>query len=128
MANTSSKQGKSRRGFAAMNPEEQREIASKGGKAAHAKGTAHQFTSAECRLHLSHPSGGALVRACPGFNDRRFFVQEYATLRRKPRSRTHSYALSATVELCLVRGTTAFGVSVREYNKRLQKHVPALHR
>lgn len=32
-----------------MNPEEQREIASKGGKAAHAKGTAHQFTSEEAR-------------------------------------------------------------------------------
>jgi general stress protein YciG len=40
---------KKRRGFAAMSPEKQREIASKGGKSAHAKGTAHQFTSEEAR-------------------------------------------------------------------------------
>jgi general stress protein YciG len=35
------------RGFAAMDPEKQRAIASKGGKAAHAKGTAHRFTTEE---------------------------------------------------------------------------------
>jgi general stress protein YciG len=40
---------KSRRGFAAMDQETQRSIASKGGKAAHQKGTAHQFTSDEAR-------------------------------------------------------------------------------
>ena len=33
----------SRRGFAAMDPARQREIASKGGRAAHAKGTAHEW-------------------------------------------------------------------------------------
>jgi len=32
-----------------MDPEKQRAIASKGGKAAHAKGSAHQFTSDEAR-------------------------------------------------------------------------------
>lgn len=37
------------RGFASMDPEKQREIASKGGKAAHAKGTAHEFSSEEAR-------------------------------------------------------------------------------
>jgi general stress protein YciG len=40
---------KSRRGFAGMDPQKQREIASKGGKAAHAKGTAHEFTPEEAR-------------------------------------------------------------------------------
>jgi general stress protein YciG len=40
---------KSKRGFASMDAEKQREIASKGGKAAHAKGTAHEFTSQEAR-------------------------------------------------------------------------------
>jgi len=39
----------SRRGFASMDPDKQRTIASKGGKAAHAKGTAHEFTSEEAR-------------------------------------------------------------------------------
>ena len=39
----------SRRGFASMDAAKQREIASKGGKAAHAKGTAHEFTIAEAR-------------------------------------------------------------------------------
>src|SRR5204863_6832587 len=37
------------RGFAAMDSEKQREIASKGGRAAHAKGTAHEFTAEEAR-------------------------------------------------------------------------------
>ena len=41
--------GKSNRGFAAMDRQKQREIASKGGKAAHEKGTAHEFTSEEAR-------------------------------------------------------------------------------
>lgn len=42
--------GPSRRGFASMDRERQRQIASLGGKAAHAKGTAHEFTSDEARL------------------------------------------------------------------------------
>lgn len=37
------------RGFAAMDAEKQREIASRGGKAAHEKGTAHEFTPEEAR-------------------------------------------------------------------------------
>ena len=40
---------KERRGFASMSPEKQREIASKGGRAAHTKGTAHEWTSEEAR-------------------------------------------------------------------------------
>jgi hypothetical protein len=40
---------KARRGFAAMSAEKQREIASLGGKAAHAKGTAHEFSPEEAR-------------------------------------------------------------------------------
>src|SRR6185436_16116209 len=44
MANTS------KRGFASMDATKQREIASKGGRAAHAKGTAHEFTSDEARV------------------------------------------------------------------------------
>jgi len=39
----------SNRGFASMDPERQREIASEGGKAAHEKGTAHEFDSEEAR-------------------------------------------------------------------------------
>ena len=40
----------SKRGFASMDANKQREIASKGGRAAHAKGTAHEFTSDEARV------------------------------------------------------------------------------
>lgn len=39
----------SKRGFASMDDAKKREIASKGGKAAHQKGTAHQFTPEEAR-------------------------------------------------------------------------------
>ena len=42
-------QRKERRGFASMTPEKQREIASKGGRAAHEKGTAHEWTADEAR-------------------------------------------------------------------------------
>lgn len=49
MPNQGNKGGSSNRGFASMDAEKQREIASKGGKAAHEKGTAHEFTSEEAR-------------------------------------------------------------------------------
>ena len=41
--------GKSKRGFASMDPSRQRDIASKGGRAAHAKGTAHEWSADEAR-------------------------------------------------------------------------------
>ncbi len=47
--NIGSGSGKSNRGFASMDPQRQREIASEGGRAAHEKGTAHEFTSEEAR-------------------------------------------------------------------------------
>ena len=48
--NTGKEQGKQHeRGFAAMDEEKQRAIASKGGHAAHEKGTAHEFDSEEAR-------------------------------------------------------------------------------
>src|SRR5262249_4922370 len=46
---TSTMAGNGKRGFGSMSPEKQREIARKGGKAAHAKGTAHEFTPEEAR-------------------------------------------------------------------------------
>lgn len=39
----------SKRGFASMDKEQQRRIASAGGRAAHQSGNAHQFTSEEAR-------------------------------------------------------------------------------
>jgi uncharacterized protein len=41
--------GKQNRGFASMDRVKQREIASKGGKAAHERGTAHEWSSEEAR-------------------------------------------------------------------------------
>lgn len=41
--------GTSRRGFASMDPETQRQIARQGGRAAHQMGVAHEFTSSEAR-------------------------------------------------------------------------------
>ena len=40
---------KERRGFASMSPDKQRDIARKGGRAAHEKGTAHEWTADEAR-------------------------------------------------------------------------------
>jgi len=52
-------QGPSKRGFAAMDEAQQREIASKGGQAAHQKGTAHEFNSEEARR--AGQKGGEVV-------------------------------------------------------------------
>ncbi len=41
--------GKEHRGFASMDRDKQRVIASKGGKAAHVRGTAHEWTVDEAR-------------------------------------------------------------------------------
>lgn len=51
----------STRGFASMDPERQREIAAQGGRAAHQKGTAHEFTSEEARRagSMSHKNSQA---------------------------------------------------------------------
>jgi general stress protein YciG len=48
-------------GFATLSPERQRAIASKGGKAAHEKGTAHQFDPREAKE--AGRKGGAAVSA-----------------------------------------------------------------
>jgi general stress protein YciG len=49
------------RGFASMDRDKQREIASKGGRAAHTKGTAHEWTSEEAR-HAGRKGGIASHR------------------------------------------------------------------
>lgn len=49
LVSTMTESAKQRRGFAAMSPELRREISSKGGKAAHAKGTGHEWDSASAR-------------------------------------------------------------------------------
>jgi hypothetical protein len=53
---------RSGRGFAGMDRERQREIASQGGRAAHASGNAHQFTSEEARLAGSKRHQNAAAR------------------------------------------------------------------
>ena len=53
--------GTRNRGFASMDPEKQREIARKGGRAAHEKGTAHEFTTDEARA--AGRKGGERVSA-----------------------------------------------------------------
>ena len=50
---------RSNRGFASMDPSKQKEIASRGGKAAHAQGRAHEFTPDEARA--AGRKGGEVV-------------------------------------------------------------------
>ncbi|MBE3558701.1 MAG: general stress protein [Ktedonobacteraceae bacterium] len=54
------------RGFASMSPEKKREIASKGGKAAHALGTAHKWTSEEAQA--AGRKGGSISRRRPRYS------------------------------------------------------------
>ena len=78
---------KERRGFASMSADKQREIASKGGRAAHEKGTAHEWTADEARsagrkggqvsrggrgrliASTSDPVVGPVAPVSPGNND-----------------------------------------------------------
>jgi general stress protein YciG len=53
------------RGFASMDPDKQREIASKGGRAAHVQGTAHEWTSEEARA-AGRKGGAASRHRAPG--------------------------------------------------------------
>ena len=55
----SSERGLSSRGFAAMNPEKQKQIASEGGRAAHRQGVAHEWNSDEARR--AGRKGGQIV-------------------------------------------------------------------
>lgn len=59
------------RGFASMDPQRQREIAAQGGRAAHASGNAHEFTSQEARAAGSKSHGGQrAANAASGGNTR----------------------------------------------------------
>jgi general stress protein YciG len=49
MAESTTNRGGQKRGFAAMDAEKRRRIASEGGKAAHQSGKAHKWTSTEAR-------------------------------------------------------------------------------
>ncbi|MCU7548915.1 KGG domain-containing protein [Chitinophagaceae bacterium LB-8] len=49
MREPSSRGNTSRRGFASMDPQKQRSIASEGGRAAHRQGVAHEWNSDEAR-------------------------------------------------------------------------------
>ena len=49
MKNNGNESKTHKRGFASMDANKQREIASRGGKAAHERGTAHQWTAEEAR-------------------------------------------------------------------------------
>jgi general stress protein YciG len=55
---------KERRGFASMSAEKQREIASRGGRAAHQKGTAHEWPADEARS--AGRKGGQMSRGGRG--------------------------------------------------------------
>jgi general stress protein YciG len=65
------------RGFSAISPDRQREIASKGGKAAHANGSAHEFTPDEARI--AGTRGAIAVKAKYG----RSYTEHMAEIGRK---------------------------------------------
>ena len=56
-----SEKPRSKRGFASMDPAKVRELSKKGGIAAHAYGTAHQYTSEEAQI--AGRKGGQAVQA-----------------------------------------------------------------
>lgn len=69
---------KEKRGFASMDPEKQRAIASKGGKSAHLQKTAHTWTSEEARL--AGRKGGQISRGGRGRITNREIAEEEGLL------------------------------------------------
>lgn len=86
--------GKQSRGFAAMDPEKQRMIASKGGKAAHAKGTAHEFTPEEARA--AGRKGGQAAHAKGTAHQ--FTPEEARAAGRKGGQNAHQRAMSGAAQ------------------------------
>lgn len=82
---------KSRRGFAVMDSAKQKEIASKGGKAAHAKGSAHEFTSEQARE--AGRKGGRMAHAKGTAHE---FTREEAQAAGKKGGRAHRRMPSPT--------------------------------
>jgi general stress protein YciG len=108
MANTS------KRGFASMDPSRQREIASKGGRAAHAKGTAHEFTSDEARV-AGRKGGEAVSR------DRAHMSaigREGGHSRGRARQDGGQNADSSGAQSGQSANTASAGMSARESNER----------
>lgn len=71
-SSTLAKSSSATRGFASMDPARQRQIASQGGRAAHQKGTAHEFSPEEARAagrkgglarSLNHRAGKSAAHA-----------------------------------------------------------------
>lgn len=67
MSDHSDRRDRERRGFASMDEQRRREIASEGGKASHERGKAHEFSSEEARMagrkggQVAHQRGKAHV-------------------------------------------------------------------
>lgn len=84
-----------RRGFAVMDEQRQREIASRGGRTAHAKGTAHEFTSQEAvdagrkGGHAAHAKGTA----------HEFTPQEAAEAGRKGGRTSHKSGIDIDIDI-----------------------------
>ena len=76
------------RGFASMDPEKQRRIASKGGKAAHAKGRAHEWTVDEARE--AGRKGGSASHRRHEASDQQPMEQQEQTAEENAVSHSHS--------------------------------------
>jgi general stress protein YciG len=86
----------SKRGFASMDPAKQREIASKGGRAAHAQGKAHEFTSEEARA--AGRKGGEAAHARGTAHEFTSEEARQAGQKGGQHSRAHSRNISAGAE------------------------------
>jgi hypothetical protein len=84
----------SNRGFASMDPQKQREIASDGGKAAHASGNAHEFNSEEARRagSMSHKNDGGSRQSQGGASQQSGGGQQSGSGQRGGSSEQHAKA------------------------------------
>jgi hypothetical protein len=110
---------KERRGFAAMSEDKQRAISSKGGKAAHVKGTAHQFSAEEARRAgrlggeaVSQNSRRRRPRAIPSSRPAIIPRLRSPGLRRAPAARGPGPALRAVAHRGVWRWSAVRGVRV----------------
>src|SRR4029434_4387114 len=102
------------RGFASMDRTKQREIASKGGRAAHQKGTAHEWTSEEAR-EAGRKGGMASHRRRTELTGNQGTSESAQNLESSDMSRRDDESQGEQIRCALVfpRGTSSSGGGVR---------------
>ena len=117
--------GTKNRGFASMDAEKQKEIARKGGRAAHEKGTAHEFTANEARA--AGRKGGERVSANREHMSRIGRIGGKRSANRRQQDRVAAGAVGGLAPATLHPGEAFASAEGRAEHRQAEAH-PGQHR